>query len=110
VELIEQRAKTHGDFALTAERAARLQDMTRVRIDEPPVMRHGREMICVKQARIASGDPYCVDHWEDIAGYASLVAEWLKRRAGKPPLADLSKMTAAEVIEQMRREREDDGA
>ncbi len=80
MELIEQRAKTHGDFALTAERAARLQDATRVRIDEPPVMRHGREMICVKLARIASGDPTHADHWRDIAGYAMLVAASLERR------------------------------
>lgn len=86
MELIEQRARTHGDFALTAEWATKLQDMTSARIDEPPVMRHAREMICVKLARIASGDPMHADHWRDIAGYAALVAEMLKpvRRGASP--------------------------
>lgn len=77
-ELVAEKGKTHGSFDLTAERASNLQDMTRTRIVEPPVVRHGREMICVKMARIASGDPLAAEHWDDIAGYAKLVADWLR--------------------------------
>jgi hypothetical protein len=29
-------------------------------------------MIAVKVARILNGDAACVDHWDDIAGYAYL--------------------------------------
>ena len=31
-------------------------------------------------ARIASGDPLAPEHWDDIAGYAKLVADWLRER------------------------------
>ena len=34
-------------------------------------------MIACKIARILSGDPNWRDHWDDIAGYATLVAERL---------------------------------
>ena len=76
--LITERGRTHGSFNLTAERASNLQDMTRTRVVEPPVVRHGREMICVKLARVASGNPLAPEHWDDIAGYAKLVADWLR--------------------------------
>lgn len=79
-DLIAEKGRTHGSFDLTAERAGHLQDMTRTRIIEPPVVRHGREMVCVKLARIASGDPLVPEHWDDIAGYAKLVADWIRER------------------------------
>jgi len=37
------------------------------------------EMICVKMARILAGDPDHADHWDDIAGYARLVARDCQR-------------------------------
>lgn len=79
-DLLDEKGKTHGSFDLTAERAGNLQDMTRTRINEPPVVRHAREMICVKLARIASGNPLATEHWDDIAGYAKLVADWLREQ------------------------------
>ena len=39
--------------------------------------------ICVKVARICCGDPNHIDSWEDIAGYATLVATELRRRAAE---------------------------
>jgi hypothetical protein len=35
------------------------------------------EMICHKIARVLNGDPNHHDHWHDIAGYATLVANRL---------------------------------
>lgn len=35
-------------------------------------------MIIVKMSRILNGNPDYVDNWEDIAGYATLVANRLK--------------------------------
>jgi hypothetical protein len=40
--------------------------------------REALDMICSKMARIMNGDPNYVDSWEDIAGYATLVANRLK--------------------------------
>lgn len=36
------------------------------------------EMIFHKIGRIGAGNPNFVDHWEDIAGYATLVAQRLR--------------------------------
>jgi len=38
------------------------------------------DMICHKIARIINGDPNHIDSWQDIAGYARLVAERLQGR------------------------------
>ena len=38
------------------------------------------EMIVHKMGRIVNGDPNVVDHWVDIAGYATLVADRLDGR------------------------------
>lgn len=80
MELIKQRAMTHGEFSFTSDLAVRLADACSPPIDsEPRYTRHAREMICVKLARIASGDPMYADHWRDIAGYAMLVVGMLER-------------------------------
>jgi hypothetical protein len=34
-------------------------------------------MICYKMGRILSGDSNNLDHWDDIAGYATLVSKIL---------------------------------
>lgn len=38
-----------------------------------PHQREAIDMICHKLGRILTGDPNYVDHWHDIAGYATLV-------------------------------------
>jgi len=37
------------------------------------------EMIATKLARICCGDPNFRDHWDDIAGYATLVSDRLPK-------------------------------
>jgi hypothetical protein len=77
----EGRRETHGPFAETADLAVWLAlECSPPSEREPYSVQHAREMICAKLARIAKGDPMHEDHWRDIAGYASLVAEWLKSR------------------------------
>lgn len=44
-----------------------------------PAQREALELIAVKLARILVGDPNHVDHWRDIAGYATLVVQELER-------------------------------
>jgi hypothetical protein len=41
--------------------------------------REALEMIVVKLARLMYGDPHHIDSWHDIAGYATLVEERLRK-------------------------------
>ena len=84
MELIEQRAKTHGDFAQTADVAVRLMQVLNLPHDMTKSQVHALDMISVKLARIVSGDPNHVDHWRDIAGYATIVAETLEPHGNGP--------------------------
>jgi len=81
--LLDQRAKTHGNYMLHAEVS---QDLKRTighyisdwdkDIDDD--MHESLDMIAHKIGRIIAGNPNVIDHWADIAGYAQLVANRLK--------------------------------
>lgn len=43
----------------------------------PPFIAESIHMICGKLARAVNGDPFFIDSWRDISGYATLVAETL---------------------------------
>jgi hypothetical protein len=82
-DLLDQRAKTHGNYMLHAEIT---QDLKRTighyisdwdkDIDDD--MHESLDMIAHKIGRIIAGNPSVIDHWADIAGYAQLVANRLK--------------------------------
>lgn len=79
MSLLDERAKTHGDYA----RVARLsQDLkTRIRVEEHHLSHEqleSLEMICVKIARIVCGNPDEPDHWRDCIGYAELILRGLE--------------------------------
>ena len=74
-DLLNERAKTHGDFAETARMSQALKSLmgTGYRYPElSDVQCEALDMIAVKIARILAGDPDQPDHWRDIAGYAQL--------------------------------------
>jgi hypothetical protein len=78
MELIEEKAKTHGDFTDQAQMAQGLKSVLHAsrRWDGmTAVQREAAEMILHKLARACSGDPWARDHWQDIAGYATMVAD-----------------------------------
>ncbi len=85
-KILAERGKTHGDFSNQAECAQDLkkafyawaQHNTKL----APYMREAVDMILHKLARAATGDPFVQDHWDDIAGYATLVSD----RAGRKPV------------------------
>ena len=82
-ELLSERAKTHGNFVDTAAVATNLKRMIRnhsisSRLHYMQI--EALDMIALKIARILTGDADCVDHWEDIAGYAMLVTRDIKNR------------------------------
>lgn len=76
MKLLDERAQTHGDYALTAQTAQIIKQIIRQSPsydDMDASMRESLDMIAVKLARIMCGDPYERDHWLDVIGYATLV-------------------------------------
>ncbi len=82
VALVTERESTHGEFNQTA---AVVQSLSQALYRHSgstaftPPQQHAIDMIIVKLARIVAGDRYHEDHWRDIAGYATLVANGLER-------------------------------
>lgn len=81
--VIEEREETHGPFSTTSKIAQNIKfsmlygDSKWVSLK--PDQREALDMIAHKIARIVSGNPNEVDHWTDIAGYASLVTRQLEK-------------------------------
>lgn len=75
MQLLQERAKTHGDYSQTAQTAQMLKRLIRYApsyMDMSERQKESIEMIAVKLARIMCGDPHEPDHFRDIAGYALL--------------------------------------
>ena len=75
--LLSTRGKTHGNYSVQAS----ITQQHRAVLRNAPgweelsdVQKDAIEMISVKLSRILSGNPDHRDHWEDIAGYATLAA------------------------------------
>jgi len=75
--LLSERGKTHGDFSVHAASTQRLKAIINAYINDKhnQSMRESLDMIAHKIGRILAGDPDFRDHWDDIAGYAKLVAD-----------------------------------
>lgn len=74
--LLRERGSTHGDWVAQSATAEVLFQTIMAR--EPDLSAsqvQAVHMICTKLSRIACGDPDEVDHWRDIAGYATLAAD-----------------------------------
>lgn len=84
--ILAERARTHGDYAehanltqsiklLLRSAEARRTREERITAEEWEAL----DMIAHKIGRILAGNPHHEDHWRDIAGYATLVADRLER-------------------------------
>ena len=83
---LDTRAQSYGKFK---DGAALMQAIKREL--SAHAAKHGKtfaddqwealEMIVHKMGRIVNGDPDVVDHWVDIAGYATLIADRLEGNA-----------------------------
>ena len=76
LNILDERAKTHGDFYDVAATAQELKDAMRrgknwKLLDDTE--REALQMIASKIGRILAGNPHEPDHWRDIAGYATLI-------------------------------------
>ena len=85
-ETLNERGQRYGKFegqaqmTMTLKRSIRIALACRDKHLEDDQM-EALDMICSKIARIVNGDPDYDDNWDDIAGYATLIAKRLQGRA-----------------------------
>lgn len=89
-DVLAARGARHGDFTEHARITQNLKAMARnsVNLKEArlsSVETEAVEMILHKIGRILAGDPHYRDHWDDIAGYATLAAD--RTPQIEPPVA-----------------------
>jgi hypothetical protein len=83
--ILDSRAKDYGAFADNARLAQALKRAMADHADEMGSLFadeqwEALEMIASKMSRIVNGNPDKIDNWDDIAGYAKLVADKLRGR------------------------------
>lgn len=79
--ILAEREKTHGSFSVHANCTHSLEDTFYGFLGKhrsTAVMQEGLHMIFHKLGRIAAGCATHKDHWDDIAGYATLVSRSLE--------------------------------
>ena len=79
-EILKERGRRYGEFAAHAHISQSLKATCFTVAHDgwcalPDAHREALEMIFHKIARVLNGDPNYDDSWEDIAGYAKLVAK-----------------------------------
>lgn len=80
--ILKERSKTHGNWRDQAACAQAIKANIRGNWDAETTslsMREALDMIAHKISRICLGDPSHIDHWDDIAGYATLIANELRK-------------------------------
>lgn len=84
LKILTERGNRYGKFEGHATVAQALKRVMHVHM-EPKVFkddaREALDMIQHKIARIINGDPEYIDNWDDIAGYARLVADRIRGTA-----------------------------
>lgn len=81
-KILEERGERYGDFANHAQITQEIKGIMRSmknwnRLSNSQA--EALEMIAHKMARILNGDPNYIDNWDDISGYATLVANELRK-------------------------------
>ena len=87
-KILAERAKTHGDYT---EHALCTQDIMfilmshRNWISLTADQKETLHMIAHKMGRVVTGNPNIADHWDDIAGYAKLSGDRVRKRLAEEP-------------------------
>ena len=87
--LLTERQKTHGDFTVHAHVTQHLKDVVHnigQWHDLSDDKKEAIDMILHKIGRIVAGNPNHADHWDDIAGYATLASQRCADPYQLPPL------------------------
>jgi hypothetical protein len=80
--ILEERPSKHGEFAENSRATWEIMRTLQHERNWPTLsdqQRHSLYMIAHKMARIVAGDPAEPDHWDDISGYATCVADRLRK-------------------------------
>ena len=80
-DLLTERGKTYGPFVDQAATSQALKDTLRDGARWGSLtsdMAEALELMAMKMSRIVHGNPSHLDSWDDIAGYARLVADRLR--------------------------------
>ena len=81
-KLLDKRGQTHGPVEDQARMSEDIKNMIHSSENWEmlhPVMKQSLDMIALKISRILEGDPMCSEHWEDLAGYPTLVIKFIER-------------------------------
>lgn len=78
-DLLNERQKTHGSYAANCHISRQIKYIVREYYTHHNALNdihaEALDMIAVKIGRILSGNANHKDHWDDIAGYATLAAK-----------------------------------
>lgn len=80
-DMLTERGKEYGPFVNQAQTSQDLKDSLQALEGWPLLpadMREALDLIAMKMSRIVHGNPSHIDSWDDIAGYARLVADRLR--------------------------------
>lgn len=92
-DLLNERAKTHGDFVSGAESFYSLMKpiIENDLFEKNKVKAYAATMISAKLTRIYNGDENYPDHWDDIIGYAQLATgkQFEPQQAVSVPIVDI---------------------
>ena len=75
--ILMERQNTHGDYKEVAEMAQLFRKLMRKTVgwtDMNDAQREALDSMATKLGRIGSGNPHFRDHWDDLAGYATLAS------------------------------------
>lgn len=80
-EILNERESRYGDYTKVSFVSQVIKNATRQYLSPMHTFqRESLDMIANKIARICCGDPDYIDSWDDIAGYAQLVANELRKK------------------------------
>lgn len=85
-EILQERENEYGDYAVGAHLG---RSLMRTCENTPSWQRmtsseqYAVIMICAKLARVLNGNPHHMDSWRDIAGYATLTVDYIKKEHGR---------------------------
>jgi len=93
-EILKVRKSQHGDFTDHAAVTVQLKGIMERRPEWHRLsdcQKEALHMIVHKIGRIMAGNPNHHDHWDDIAGYATLVSQRLPQVSAQAPAAEAEK-------------------
>ena len=77
-EMLAERKDRYGSFDTHSFISHSIKEALRINGNMrsfPPNVIEALDMIAHKMARISNGDPFYLDNWVDIAGYAAILEE-----------------------------------